>query len=135
MTDYDETEVDFSVLQGLTIDRITNEKNDHDNDELIFYMSDGREFKMYHAQRCCESIELIDTAGDFSDIIGTSVLLAECVTNDDDLDDVDILQWRQMWTFYKLSTIKGSVTLRWFGRSNGCYSVISAPLFEITRSS
>jgi len=46
--------------------------------------------------------------------------LAEEVSSDDGPKD----KWDENFTrtFYKLSTIKGNVTIRWYGKSNGYYS-------------
>ena len=68
----------------------------------------------------------MDIAGDIDDLIGSPILLAEVVTSfDENPPGVEIPEDYQesfTWTFYKLSTIKGSVTISWYGSSNGYYN-------------
>lgn len=112
-------EAKFSDLLGKTLTTIVNE-----NDELIFTTNEGEMFKSYHEQECCESVSIEDIEGDLNDLIGTPILQAEEVTNSKDTFDKieypDLGTWT--WTFYKLATIKGYVTIRWLGESNGYYS-------------
>lgn len=113
---------DFGKLVGKTMASIENKNNL----EVIFTQDNGHVYKLYHNQDCCEQVSVDDICGDLEDIIGSPILLAEEITNEQDVNPVDIIppeyQESFIWTFYKLSTIKGSVTIRWYGASNGYYS-------------
>jgi hypothetical protein len=91
--------------------------------EMIFTTITGEVYKLYHYQDCCECVSVEDICGDLIDLIGSPLLVVEEVLSDKNPPGVNIpYQDSFTWTFYKLSTIKGSVTIRWYGKSNGYYS-------------
>lgn len=104
-------------LQGKTLVAVER-RND---DEIIFVTSEGEGYLMYHSQDCCEQVYIEDVVGDFSDLIGTPLLVAEERTNRD-LPPAYEHAESYTWTYYTFRTIKGSVDIRWYGESNGYYS-------------
>ena len=91
-------------------------------DNVIYLTcSDGTRYTMSHSQDCCESVYIDDIVGDVDDLIGNPLLIAEEETNKDS-PKKDEYDESYTWTFYKLATIKGYVTIKWYGTSNGYYS-------------
>ena len=115
--------MNFNILKGLTITSIDGLEDD--SAEVIFTTSEGRRFEMSHSQDCCERVSIEDVCGDVNDLLNSPILLAEKETSDEDPVDVNKEYHDDLycWTFYKLSTFKGDVTIRWYGESNGYYSV------------
>lgn len=104
----------IELLKNRVIEKIDR----NGNESLIFRLKDGDIFKMYHIDDCCEDVYLDDIIGDLNDLIDSPIIMAELSTNSGDLEDYS----SYTWSFYKLATIKGYVTLRWYGESNGYYS-------------
>mgnify|MGYP003575129942 CR=1 FL=1 len=115
-----ERELDFSTLLGKTLTAVRN----IDNEQLIFETTEGKTFKLYHAQDCCESVSIESITGDLADLVGSPILVAEEATSAEHPEGYVTSGYEDSftWTFYKLATIKGYVDIRWLGSSNGYYS-------------
>lgn len=110
----------FEDLKGKVLINIENVNDE----ELIFTLDTGEKYELFHNQDCCENVTIEDIAGDLSDLIGSPILMAEEVTNSETNPEGFHEEYQDSftWTFYKLATIKGYVTIRWYGESNGYYS-------------
>lgn len=112
----------FEDLKGVTLEKIDV---NHELDEITFVSVTGEQYKLYHEQDCCESVTIEDIAGDLDDLIGSPITNASEVEGEYALtpeEEVDHYAESETWTFYKIGTNKGSVTIRWYGSSNGYYS-------------
>lgn len=105
--------VDISDLVGKTFTKV-----DTDNQDFITFLNEtGKGYKMHHSQDCCESVTIEEIHGDLTDLQDAPILEARADSNTDS-SKYDV----EEWTFYNIRTIKGSVTIRWYGTSNGYYS-------------
>ena len=107
----------FSDLKGKIIVEISGLKPE--SEEIYFKTSDGKQYIMYGDEpKCCAHVSVDDVIGDVEDLLNTPILQAEVSTRHSREDEDD----SYTWTFYKLATIKGYVTIKWYGSSNGYYS-------------
>lgn len=104
----------YDELVGQVIQR-AKQIND---DELHFYLQNGKHYMFYHEQDCCESVTIEDIVGNLDDLVGSPLTMAEETIrqSDDECED------SYTYTYYKFATAKGYVTVRWYGTSNGYYS-------------
>jgi len=100
-------------LQGSTLIRV-----EEDRDEIVMVTNEGLEVTFYHEQDCCETVTIEDVNGDWNDLLGVPLLVAEVRS------ESSPGEWGEhtTYTFYTFRTIKGSVDVRWCGSSNGYYS-------------
>jgi hypothetical protein len=107
--------LDFNALEGKTLMRCWNTDS-----AVHFVVSEEESYTLAHEQECCEEVYLESVDGDLADLVGSPILLAEKTSNSGNCENND---WDTFtWTFYKLATVKGWVTLRFYGTSNGYYS-------------
>lgn len=115
-------DANFEELKGKIITEIDGlEKG---NERIKFTCSDGSKYQLTYYEDCCASCSIEDVCGDLADLLNSEVLLAEVVESNENPQDIPVPQYQDSftWAFYKLSTIKVSVTIRWYGESSGYYS-------------
>ena len=113
---------EFAELVGQTIVKV---EIIHQR-EMVFTLENTERARLYHDQACCEDVLIEDISGNLDDLVGSPILMAEEATSNENPPGVPVTvteyQESFTWTFYKMATIKGYVTIRWYGQSNGYYS-------------
>jgi len=107
---------DYETISCMVRETFVKVENRGDR-ELIFWRADNSYVIFYHEQDCCETVEIVEVIGNLEDLIDTPILVSEERSSKEETNYDS-----QTWTFYEFRTIKGSVTVRWLGESNGYYS-------------
>lgn len=111
---------DILPIQGLTLSSVEKTADSL----IVFKTTCGKTFHMTHFQDCCEDVHIDDICGDLEDLVGTPVLSAtEEYQNGENAHST--------WTFYRITTLNGTVVIKWFGESNGGYYSETADFYEI----
>ena len=117
---YDYENIDgLSDMIGKTMSEVyVVEDNSDGNQEIHFVAETGEHYLMYHSQDCCENVVIEDIDTDLDTLVGALITDAYEESNSSENEDYD----SETWTFYRITSTKGTVCIRWHGSSNGYYS-------------
>lgn len=117
---YFDERIDISEFLGKVFTSVRMSENSEGDDAITFTCADGSEYRMLHQQDCCEDVYIEDVDGPLNLLEGSPVVMAEEIENSK--NPLNNYEESFTWTFYKIGTSLGSVTIRWYGSSNGYYS-------------
>lgn len=84
--------------------------------EQVQIVTDRGTLILFHNEDCCETVSVEEIHGNPEDLIGAIVMVAESRSSVQNSTTDE-------WTFYHFITTKGDLTIRWYGESNGYYSM------------
>ena len=113
---------DLAMSRSLGAKILSFEDTSESSDTLFCIVTDKGTLAFCHHQDCCESVGLEEIIGDKESLIGEEILLAEEVSSGDENNNENNHYESFTWTFYKIQTMHGDITLRFLGSSNGYYS-------------
>lgn len=121
---------DLEKMIGQTLISVSGFEKGSERIELR--SSDRNKLVLWHERDCCENVSVEQVDGDPDDLIDSPLLMCEEISGEtlgaDPNRDPDGKVERGRgdstftWTYYKFATVKGYVTVRWFGSSNGYYA-------------
>ena len=107
--------IEFKELKDKVLTEIVVDQAD----DFIKFFTETDEYLMAHEQDCCESVCIKDICGPIQELIGSPIFLAEERTNHNENKEVCE---SCTWTFYEIANKNVSITIVWYGTSNGYYS-------------
>lgn len=104
----------MNKLLGKTLNLV-----EQDGDSILFHCSTGERYRLESGETGYGndvSVWIEDITGDLNDLVGSIILASYEETETSETDT------SETWSFYVIRTIKGTVTIRFYGTSNGYYS-------------
>jgi hypothetical protein len=109
--------IEMSELIGKTFSSVKKV-----NSDTIQMVCSDDKYTLTYIPDCCADCSITDVAGDLNDLVNSPIVMSEMVYSGDTITGEEDKYSSFTWTFVKLATVKGYVTITWYGSSNGYYS-------------